>query len=503
MTRIVSLEDIEQEIKRRQYEDPLKTVYTPHAIQLLIHASRAVLTLVIGGNRSGKTFSAVAEALYYCLGRSVYAEVPDPPVTVWYVMPSFGMFEKTIYPIFKQLVPWKEVKSFSERDHYVKFNNGSMLYFISADQRQMRIQGASVDFIVMDESPNESIYGELIARLIDRGGRMLMVLAPVDAKSFWIRDKIYVPHLADESEGTEVINMPTIDDEGNPLVPTYTREEIERMASKWTDPAERSARLYGEFIVRSGLVFKSFDRDVHFIKPFKIPDNYVRWACVDPQYHRFACLFFTADEHGNYYITDEYFSQDETLAARAERMAVIAGEVEQSIPVYVDSANPQDIAELNYHFDRIAAPLGAISLPMKKEIHKMVLRVHSYLEPDIERKFPKITNMGDMLGAPRLFVFDSIISTWRWNEQKMTVSRLIWELERLSWGQNGKPDKQSADGADACDCLIYGTAIQASGVRQPEREKWKDGLSSGDIAIWKAIERQDKRGIDYLDYLDY
>lgn len=500
---LVTIEDVELELRRRQYADPLSTVYGPHDGQIKIHRARAPLTLVLGGNRSGKSWAAVAEALYYCLGRSTWAEVPEPPIMVFYVMPSFGMFERAIYPIFKKLVPWDQVEKFSERDHYCKFTNGSYLYFLSADQRFERHQGAQVNFVVMDESPNESVYGELIARLIATRGRMLMVLAPVDAKSYWIRDKIYVPWMAGDDTELEVIHMPTADEEGRSLVPHLSDDDIRRLEKRWTDPGERAARLYGDFIVRSGLVFKGFDPDTHVIKPFEIPDHFVRWWVVDPQYYRFAALQFAADEDGNYYVTDEYFSQEEPLADRAERMAAITGKVERSIPVYVDSANPQDIAELNYHFDRIGASLGAVSLPMQKQVHKMVLRVHSYIEPDIDRKYPKYAaDMKNLYGSPRIFFFDTLRSYWVWNGQRMDCSRLTWEMGRLSWGKNGKPDKDSADGADCSDCVIYGTSINAAGVRNESRDKWKEGLSPDDIMIWNAIDKMDRwrRDPDYLDY---
>jgi hypothetical protein len=493
-----TLVQLTDEIARRKHEDPLAHVYHPHQFQEQIHADRHPITLVLGGNRTGKTWGAVTEALHYCLGRSKWAEVPEPPVTVWYVMPSLTMFRRAIVPVLKQLIPMPMVRRWDKQQNVIYFNNGSELHMLSSDMRQRRLQGASVDFIVMDEAQKQEVFEELQARVFDRKGRILMVLTPVDeieANWLWIRDTLFIPWEAGERPDIHVIFMPVADEEGNPLVPQYTREDIKRLEEMYPDPQVRSARLYGNFVTRSGLVFASFDENIHLVPRFEIPHNFTRWIVVDPQYHRFAALYFAADERGHYYVTDEYFSQDEPLATRAQRMVAILGPHDgPSIPVYVDSANPQDMAELNWHFQRINAPLGAVPLPMKKEVDKMVLRVHSYLEPSEQRHYHRATGLKDVSGAPRLTFFHDIKSDWRIRDRAMNTSRLIWEMKRLIWDSgSGKPDKKSADGADASDALIYGCSIMATGFEQEINDDWKKGLPVADVLIWEAIEREDLR----------
>ena len=489
---------LEDELSKRKRLDPLKHVYKPHAAQLRIHRDRSQITVVLGGNRTGKSFGAMAEALFYCLGRSVYAEVPDPPVIVWYVLPSMSMFRRAVIPIFNQLVPPEELKRYNKQMNVAYFKNGSELHFLSADMRQRRLQGASVDFIVMDEAMRLEVYEELQARVFDRGGRILIVLTPVDeieSNWLWIRDSLYIPWESGERTNIQVLFMPIADEDGNPLVPQYTREDIAKLKALYPDPLVQQARLYGAFVTRSGLVFSRYDSEIHHVKRFDIPDNFTRWITIDPQYHRFAALFFCADEQGVYYVTDEYFSQDEPLAFRAERLKAILGDVDgSSIPCYVDSANPQDIAELNWHFNRIGADIGAVPLPMQKKVDTMVLRVHSLLEPDPNREYHKITGFKDVIGAPRLLFFDDIKSTWKTREREVTKSRLFWEMTRMVWDSSkGKPDKSSAGGGDTSDCLIYGCSIMATGMMMAEDNDWMKGMPTADAVLWKAIERHDAR----------
>src|SRR3970282_2929505 len=105
-----------------------------------------------------------------------------------------------------------------------------------------------------------------------------------------------------------------------------------------------------------------------------------------------------------------YFSQNEPLARRAERLKLIVGDPDRPIPMYVDSANPQATAELNWHFTRLGVKIGAMPLPFPKHVDKMVLRVHSLLEPYEDNEYPKITGMKGVFGSPRLFFFDTLMS---------------------------------------------------------------------------------------------
>jgi hypothetical protein len=358
------------------------------------------------------------------------------------------------------------------------------------------MQGASVDFIVCDEPMPKPVFEELTARLMDRKGRMLMVLTPVDDKPdnwIWVRDDLYIPFETGERKDVNIIYMPVADAEGNSLVPHFTNDDIRRMEERWPDPAVRAARMYGHFVTRAGLVFGSVDPKIHTVPRFPIPDTWDRWIAVDPQYHRFAALFFAADDEGNYYVTDEYYSQDEQLAYRAQRMKAILGPRKLAVPCYVDSANPQDIAELNYHFNQIGAKIGAIKLPIQKKVEQMILRVHSRLEPSDRRKYHWRTGRKNIYGAPRLLFFNDLMSTWDNGQERIQASRLMWELKRLSWSKNGSPDKDSAGGADCCDALVYGCSIAAQGRPADElNDPYKD-MKPEDAIIWRAIDMMEER----------
>ena len=189
----ITLEELVAELSRRERQDPLAEVYDPTDNQLRVHRSRTQVTIAQGANRAGKTTSLVAEALYYCLHRPVHAELPDAPVTVWYVMPSLGMFQRVIYPILTQFLPWGVVQSFPTKPApVITFTNGSTLHFLSGDMRQRRLQGAKVNLVIMDETPDEGAYDELQARTMDTRGRILLGFLP-DQASGWVDTRLVIP----------------------------------------------------------------------------------------------------------------------------------------------------------------------------------------------------------------------------------------------------------------------------------------------------------------------
>ena len=470
MNDINSLKQATEELERRRREDPLQYVYKPHKYQEQIHRSRSNITLVLGGNRTGKTYAGIAEALYYIEGRSTYAEVPEGPNTVWYVVPTGAVFDDAVQPILEQLINWEHVVSFDKQKRRYRFKNGSVLAIKTSDQRQKRLVGAAVDFVVADEPLPKVVYEELAARLISTNGRMLMVLTPVSEKMdewLWIRDDLYTPHKMGERPDVHIINMPVVDEDGEPAVPHLTKAQVRMYEDQYPDPETRAARMYGEFIVRGGLVFGGLNDEVNIIEPFDVPDYWHKWLICDPQYHRFAVLLFAVDPDGNYYVVSEYFSADEPMATRADRIKAMVGHQDKNLPLYVDYANPQDVQELNYHFARNGANIGAVPLPVTKRVEDMVLRVHAMLEGHPDRLYNKITGLTGVYGAPRLLFFNNLSSMW------LRSGRTI-------------------QGSDATDCLIYGCAIQAASHTPEPEDNWRAGMSTRDQILWDSMDRQNR-----------
>lgn len=69
-----------------------------------------------------------------------------------------------------------------------------------------------------------------------------------------------------------------------------------------------------EFRAVQGAVYPQFERKVHVIKPSEVPDDLTIYAGIDFGYHTTACLLVGIDKDQNWYVFDEIYGKEETLA---------------------------------------------------------------------------------------------------------------------------------------------------------------------------------------------
>ena len=79
------------------------------------------------------------------------------------------------------------------------------------------------------------------------------------------------------------------------------------------DPKLRAAWIDGDWDVFSGQFFDMWSDQVHVIKPFVIPQDWMRYRGLDWGYAAFAaCPWIATDYSGNHYIYREYYKDRET-----------------------------------------------------------------------------------------------------------------------------------------------------------------------------------------------
>src|SRR6185436_3812819 len=171
---------------------------------------------------------------------------------------------------------------------------------------------------------------------------------------------------------------------------------------------------------------------------------------------------------------DEYFSQDESLADRAQAIHEIceaAGIVDPSprdCPLWGDSANPTDIREINLAFRRGWPELDE----QGHETGKWITSKLRVVAVGAEGKLRKtaVDRMNNELDHNRLLFRRSVYAglTWMYAMNagspgtEMTGSRFMWEID--NWAvplpkegeaQDQNPDDDTADGADMIASARY------------------------------------------------
>jgi len=89
----------------------------------------------------------------------------------------------------------------------------------------------------------------------------------------------------------------------------------------------RRQLLDGDWTAGAGLALSEFDRAVHVVPAFDVPEHWFRWAALDWGYHHpYACCYGAEDPDGQVYIVD-------TVWGRRKLPHEIAEHLAQHIPV--------------------------------------------------------------------------------------------------------------------------------------------------------------------------
>ena len=295
---------------------------------------------ILGGNRSGKTILGAFIAIAWCLGKDYFRgepiwpiieklPIPVGPVNVWVVGLDYGVLRDVIW--YEKLRHGKNhppflptdssIKKVSDGDFQVFFSNGSLLTGKSADAGREKFQGASVDLVWLDEECDESIFDECYQRTVDCGGKLLLTLTPLTdinsgVRTPWVFD-LYEESVAKPSGDVVFCKLSTIN---SPFVPEVEKVKLQE---KWAGDPEEGARLYGDFVRRSGLVYPQWG-ELHVVRPFSIPDHWQRIVSIDPAATGVtAAIWIAIDDNGNMWGYREYYEREKIVSEHAKGIKML------------------------------------------------------------------------------------------------------------------------------------------------------------------------------------
>jgi len=368
--------------------------FKPHPKQVNFHKSNAKTRLYIGGNRSGKTTSGVAEDIYYLRGDHPYTRVPSAPVRGRAVCVDFTYgINQILIPMFQQMLPPSLLRNGSWYDSYsaefklLTLQNGSTLEFMTYEQKTEQFAGTSRHFTHFDEEPPKHIYNECLARLIDTNGPNWITMTPVEGMT-WIYDGIYLPGLEGKDKGVYVIEVEMLD---NPYISPQAAEDY----LKNLDEDEREAREHGHFVQLGGLVYKKFHKDLHVVPSFIPPKEWEWYASMDHGYaNPTAWLWHAVARDGTVVTFDEHYAAELTVKEHAH----IVNEKNKAfkrIPDYIigDPATQQRQGVTGTSIAAEYALNGVYITPGNNDVTTGVNQVNSYLgiNPATNKPYWQIT----------------------------------------------------------------------------------------------------------------
>lgn len=329
-------------VERKRRDEKFICYWSPFEYQKKIFEAftpDTKILVVCGGNRSGKTevgasiVTAFAEGKEYFRGEPAWTWASKLPIpeklakNIWIVGLDF--------PNHLDTVIWREklmtganhpgfipkdasILKNNPNERQIFFSNKAVITGKSADSGREKFQSASVDLIWIDEECDAEIFDECYQRTVDCGGRIIVTVTPLTDISSGIKEP-WVFNLFEEMKAgrkdIKFVNLSVLD---NPVVP---QEEKTKLLQKWTGHPEERARLFGEFVRRSGLVYPMFNRKTHLVKPQRPDPTWTRIVSIDPAATGVtAALWAAINPAGDVYIYKEYYESNLVVSDHARNI---------------------------------------------------------------------------------------------------------------------------------------------------------------------------------------
>jgi phage terminase large subunit-like protein len=317
------------EAKERYEAENMLAAYAPYPKQQDFHAAGASNRerLLMAGNQLGKTYSAAAETAFHLTGlypddwRGYVFARPTrglaAGVTSQLVRDSMqvllcgapakalgeGMIPKRCFdsePIMARSITgaFDTVK--------VKHVSGgeSTLYLRAYEQGREKVQAMTLDFVWLDEEPDEDYYTEALTRTNVAEGPVYMTFTPLKGMSKTVARFLL--------EGFGHVTTMTIDD-----VDHYTPEQRARIIAQY--PAhEREARTKGVPALGSGRIFPLAEEAIK-VDAFPIPPHWARLCAIDFGWNHPAGVVWIAHDRDTdtVYVYDAYRAKETLIAVHA------------------------------------------------------------------------------------------------------------------------------------------------------------------------------------------
>ena len=274
--------------------------------------------IVAGGARGGgKTYFIVAAA--------VLCAILYPGLRIMIIRKSLDELRQQIIEneLLKRYYPGKLFK-WRDGKKTAYFPNGSVIYFrsIEDERRDVRkVQGVEFGMLLLDEGNqlSEEAIRKLLGSMRDFGDSgfkptMIMTCNPGGecddyVMRYWENpdySKWTQEELAIKSEYRFIPFTIYDNPNADPSYIRYLETLPDDLKQQW---------LYGKWGIASGAFFTEFDRRVHVIEPFHIPEDWTRFMSVDLGYglHPSVCLLAAQDpKTGCVYVYDEISTTDTT-----------------------------------------------------------------------------------------------------------------------------------------------------------------------------------------------
>ena len=418
-----------------------------------LYAGKKIVVL-IGSNQSGKTKTGACIVQGFSSGVQPW----DKRVSVFNGRPTKGRIICTSWEAHAKetLIPKLREELFID-DYETTKNNvgveafwrhkktGSQFTIMCQTQETLAHESDTFDWCWSDEPLTRDKYTANMRGLVARDGIFMMTMTSISQA--WIYRELY-QNQNDESKKIAVVSG--IDIRENK---SLTEEAIKRFEDSCTED-EKEARIHGGFLQLTGLVWPKFKREIHGIKPFKIPPTWPVVVFIDPHWAiPFVVSYYAVSPLGR-----RYQIAEDRLPPNPKEVCyeMIRKKKENSWRLERAWIDPLAKTDTEVTIQRFG-PVDDIYTTMKKELNAFGILLDT-AKRSPQHKASGIINISNWLmeewGEPSLFFFN-------------TCKKAMDEIEMWGKDKNGKPIDEDDH---ACENL-YRFSLERVVYTDPQESK--------------------------------
>ena len=394
-----------------------------------------------GARGGGKSFALLADPLRYCTKQKHRALI------IRRTMPELRDLinhSQQLYPKAYPGAKWRE------QEKEWKFPSGARIEFGYAENLTdvLRYQGQSYTWIGIDELPqyaNVDIYNFLRSSLrsVDPDIPVYMRATgnPGNVGSLWVKNMFVDPAVPNTKFDIDIQTPLGVKKISRRFIPAklqdnpYLMQTDDYYAMLASLPeVQRKQFLEGNWEAYEDSSFPEFNKEIHVIKPFDIPRNWMRFRTCDWGYSSPACcLWLAVDFDNNIFVYRELYTQRITADIFARK--VLDAEQGEYIRYGVlDSSTWARRGDIGPSIAETMILEGCKWRPSDRSPRSRVagkLEIHKRLRPDEDT------------GYPSLFILDNCVN-------------LVRTLPMLPTDKNNPEDVDTHAEDHAYDALRYG-----------------------------------------------
>ena len=235
------------------------------------------------------------------------------------------------------------IAKYKEQTKEFIFPNGSriILGYCSAESDVLQYQGQAYDVIFMEEATQFTEFQFTTLTESNRSSglckdkftpRMYFTCNPGGIGHNWVK-RLFIDRQYTNKERPEDYTFIKSLVYENKFLMENSPDYIRTLENLPED--RRKAMLYGDWDIFDGQYFGEFNREIHTMHPFELPDNWRRYVVFDYGLDMFACYFVAIDERSNIYFYKEIYESGLIISDTIKRLKEITIE-----PIYQYIAPP-------------------------------------------------------------------------------------------------------------------------------------------------------------------